>query len=98
MTRGKHDVPRLYPPAFMSAATFAYHLDCSPSTIDTYVRNGLLPKPMTIGNLVRWRFEDVEQFLLDRFGSPLAVATHDKLHDADPYLQNLKGLKDGPQG
>lgn len=98
MTRGKPDAPRLYPPAFMSAATLAYHLDCSPSTIDTYVRNGLLPKPMTIGNLVRWRFDDVEQFLHDRFGSAPTLAAHDRLHEADPYLQNLKGLNDGPQG
>ena len=34
-----------YPPDYVSAETLAYRLDCSRSTIDAYVRSGLLPKP-----------------------------------------------------
>ena len=50
----------LYPPDYVSAETLAYRLDCSRSTIDAYVRLGLLPKPETIGNLQRWDFDLVE--------------------------------------
>ena len=45
-----------YPPDYVSAETLAYRLDCSRSTIDAYIRLGLLPKPETIGNLQRWDF------------------------------------------
>ena len=40
---------RNYAPDFVSAETLAYRLDCSRSTIDTYVRLGLLPKPFMLG-------------------------------------------------
>ena len=52
-----------YPPDYVSAETLAYRLDCSRSTIDTYVRLGLLPKPQTIGNLQRWDFGQVKAFI-----------------------------------
>ena len=52
-----------YPPDYVSAETLAYRLDCSRSTIDTYVRLGLLPKPETIGNLQRWDFGQVKAFI-----------------------------------
>ncbi len=50
---------RGYAPDFVSAETLAYRLDCSRSTIDAYVRSGLLPKPFMLGNLVRWDFAAV---------------------------------------
>ena len=37
-----------YPPDYVSAETLAYRLDCSRSTIDTYVRSGVLPKPRAL--------------------------------------------------
>ena len=40
-----------YPPDYVSAETLAYRLDCSRSTIDAYVRLGLLPKPE-----INWQF------------------------------------------
>ena len=50
---------RGYAPDFVSAETLAYRLDCSRATIDAYVRRGYLPRPTTIGNLVRWDFRKV---------------------------------------
>ena len=50
---------RGYAPDFVSAETLAYRLDCSRSTIDSYVKGGLLPKPIMLGNLVRWDFAAV---------------------------------------
>src|SRR5215510_4447054 len=40
----KSDVQRSYPPEYVSADTVAYLLDCSRSTLDDYVRRGLLPR------------------------------------------------------
>ena len=54
---------RSYPPDYVSAETLAYRLDCSRSTIDSYVRLGLLPKPQTIGTLQRWDFGQVKAFI-----------------------------------
>lgn len=55
---------RNYAPDFVSAETLAYRLDCSRSTIDVYVRLGLLPKPQTIGNLQRWDFSEIRAFIV----------------------------------
>ena len=55
----KRELIRSFPPDFVSAETLAYRLDCSRSTIDEYVRLGILPKGDVVGNLVRWDFEEV---------------------------------------
>lgn len=54
---------RNYAPDYVSAETLAYRLDCSRSTIDAYVRSGLLPKPFMLGNLVRWDFAAVRDHI-----------------------------------
>ena len=78
-----------YAPDFVSAETLAYRLDCSRSTIDTYVRLGLLPKPFMLGNLVRWDFAAVRDHIkgLERWGCCVAKAEDDFLkavkHGAD---------------
>lgn len=77
MTRG-----RPYPPDFVSAGTLAHRLDCSKTTINSYVQRGLLPKPTRIGELVRWRWVDVETFLANGAES-YADAT-------DPYLAGIQ--------
>jgi predicted DNA-binding transcriptional regulator AlpA len=45
----KAEVIRPFPPEFVSAETLAYLLDYSRSTVDDYVRRGLLPKAVTVG-------------------------------------------------
>ncbi len=76
---------RNYPPDYVSAETLAHRLDCSKSTVQDYVRRGLLPKPLKIGELVRWRWTDVERFIndLEAEGNPRA----DK---ADPYIVGIE--------
>ena len=74
-----------YAPDFVSAETLAHRLDCSKSTVSGYVRRGLLPKPLKIGELVRWRWADVEQFIMDRRTSADGSAAAD-----DPYLAGLR--------
>jgi predicted DNA-binding transcriptional regulator AlpA len=81
---------RPYPPDYVSAETLAYRLDCSRSTIDAYVRAGLLPKPETIGNLQRWDFGQVKAFIkaqnavMEADGRPGA-------DEEDAYLKGLRG-------
>lgn len=77
-----------YPPDYVSAETLAYRLDCSRSTIDTYVRLGLLPKPETIGNLQRWDFGHVKAFIKAQNTDGGGVSPG---FEEDAYLKGLKG-------
>lgn len=80
-----------YPPDYVSAETLAYRLDCSRSTIDTYVKQGLLPKPEIIGNLQRWDFGHVKAFIKTQNASSLGgYQLADEEEDA-----YMKGLKNG---
>lgn len=51
------------PPAWPSKATLAAELDVSESTIDEWVRRGILPKPVRMAGSVRWCWDDVNAAL-----------------------------------
>jgi hypothetical protein len=95
----KFEPERPYPPDYVSAETLAYRLDCSPSTIESYVRSGLLPKPEFIGNLPRWDFAAVVAFIKahnarnDDGANELAIRNGVLHEPEDPYL---KALTHGP--
>jgi predicted DNA-binding transcriptional regulator AlpA len=89
MSEAKREVVRLYPPDYVSAETLAYRLDCSRSTVDEYVRKGLLPKPETIGNLVRWDFGQVVAFIKARNSAQDARDTPDV---DDPYMKGIHSV------
>jgi excisionase family DNA binding protein len=81
--------PPPYPPDYVSADTLAYRLDCSRATIDAYVKEGRLPKPAMIGNLVRWDFTEVRAFIKAQNARSHSIS-NGVLHDpADPYLEAL---------
>ncbi|WP_238368891.1 helix-turn-helix transcriptional regulator [Heliomarina baculiformis] len=42
------------PPSYPSKATLAAELDISESTVDDWVKRGILPKPIKRGGSVRW--------------------------------------------
>lgn len=86
MGERKDEVARPYPPDFVSAETLAYRLDCSRSTIETYVRDGLLPKPEFVGNLPRWDFAQVVLFIKARKD---AEGRNDE-HKEDAYLKGIR--------
>jgi predicted DNA-binding transcriptional regulator AlpA len=73
-----------FPPDFCSAETLAHRLDCSVSTVHAYVRRGLLPKASRFGDLVRWRWADVERFIDELEKLPAQADAN------DPYLTGLK--------
>lgn len=79
---GRKRKQRSFPPDYVSTQTLAYRLDCSRSTVDDYVRRGLLPRPISVGTLQRWRWSDIEAWIVHTsvgFSSQESAA-----HDADP--------------
>jgi hypothetical protein len=87
MGERKHEVERPYPPDFVSAETLAYRLDCARTTIESYVRAGLLPKPEMIGNLPRWDFAQVVSFIKARNDEAVQIAA---ASDEDEYLKGIR--------
>lgn len=73
------------PPAYMSKARLAAELDLSESTIDDYVRRGILPKPIHLGGSVRWCWATVQASL-----SPLAGSAGSP--SQDPFMSGLKNV------
>lgn len=86
MVERKHEVERPYPPDYVSAETLAYRLDCSRSTVDAYVRSGLLPPPAIIGNLARWDFTEVRAFIK----AHAREARSQGVQAADEYFEGLE--------
>jgi predicted DNA-binding transcriptional regulator AlpA len=83
MARSTKPAPS-FPPDFCSAETLAHRLDCSVSTVHSYVRRGLLPQASRLGDLVRWRWADVERFI-DELENPAG-----RRDAVDPYLTGLE--------
>ena len=84
---------RSFPPDYVSAQTLAYRLDCSRSTVDDYVRRGLLPRPISVGTLQRWRWSDIETWLLHTsvgFSSQESPAHDTDPDEEDPYCLGVK--------
>ncbi len=80
---------RSYPPDYVSAETLAYRLDCSRSTIDAYVRSGLLPKPQIVGNLQRWDFGQVKAFI--KAQNAVGTGNGSASEEEDAYVRGLRG-------
>jgi predicted DNA-binding transcriptional regulator AlpA len=90
VTSRKHGVERAFAPDYVSAETLAYRLDCSRSTVDDYVRRGLLPTPKIIGNLQRWRWIEIEAWIASQ-GAILQLGSRDADADEDdPYSLGVK--------
>jgi hypothetical protein len=63
----KSERSRPYPPDFVDIEELAYRLCCGVRTVRDYVDAGILPRPIDgLGNLVRWRWRDVEDFIIVR--------------------------------
>ncbi len=68
MTVAKSKIVRPYAPDYVDAATLAYRLSVSKSTIDDRVRRGMLPKARDVLGVPRWKWSEVET-LIDRSDS-----------------------------
>ena len=89
MTAPKREMSRPFPPEYVSAETLAYLLDYSRSTVDEYVKRGLLPKPEMVGTNPRWYWPDVRSFIRDRNGLATATQTEQAEED-DVFLRGVK--------
>jgi excisionase family DNA binding protein len=70
----------VYPPPYQDAKTLARNLCCSVSTIWKWVHEGHLPAPRRIGGKTMWRWEDVDNCLTGRQGTPDDLAN--RIRDA----------------
>lgn len=82
----KNERVRPYPPDFVSAETLAYRLDCSVRSIQEYARAGLIPKPVTIGNLVRWNWNDVQAWIVGQGDAVIEPG----MSEADEYSAAIR--------
>jgi predicted DNA-binding transcriptional regulator AlpA len=89
----KRDVRRPYPPQYVSAETLAYLLDCSRAKVDADVRAGLLPKPVKVGTLSRWRWSDVEAAVEAQNELALNGAAAPLVGEDDPFLQGVRRVE-----
>ncbi len=71
------------PPSYVSKATLAAELDVSESTVDDYVRRGILPKPIQLGGSVRWCWAQVQASLAPLSG-PAAPS--------DPFMAGVENV------
>jgi predicted DNA-binding transcriptional regulator AlpA len=78
-------------PAYATRATLAALLDCSESTIDEWVRRGIIPRPIKLPTGgVRFRWEDVDLALRNLNANASAGET------ADPYIQGAINATQAP--
>lgn len=71
-------------PAYISRATLARELECSESSIEEYVRRGLIPKGIRLtSGCIRWRWEDVDRALASLAFPEQPESLEDKLRAFD---------------
>lgn len=85
----KNEKLRPYLPDFVSAETLAYRLDCSVRSIQEYAKSGILPRPIMIGNLVRWRWTDTVQYVCLQNGSGIVEGSDDCVGAVDEYSAQI---------
>jgi hypothetical protein len=87
----KSEQMRPYPPAYMTADELAFWLCCSSRTVEAYSKVNLLPAPLRVGNLVRWRWTDVEQHIAAQ--NRLAEGSSGDNPEADEYSGDIIRLR-----
>ena len=55
-----------YPPPYQDLATLARNICCGERTIETWVQQGVFPKPRLQGGKRLWRWAEVDAFLGDK--------------------------------
>ncbi|MCP3971532.1 MAG: helix-turn-helix domain-containing protein [Rhodobacteraceae bacterium] len=80
------------PHEYVGLTRLAKLLDCSTSTVEDYTKRGILPLPVKIGTLRRWRWSDV-QARIDNSNRviPHLPPANDDAHD--PILAASRGTR-----
>lgn len=72
-----------YPPPFQDIATLSEHICAGESTIEGWVKQGILPKPKKVGGKRLWRWKEVEERLaLDSADMAASSNQADRIRDA----------------
>lgn len=71
-------------PLWMDRETLARALCVAPGAVDQYVARGVIPQPRKIGDAMRWRWEDVDNWLKGARDAQLSHA------HSDPFEQGLE--------
>ena len=50
-------------PPWQDMATLCRHISCSPSTVDNWVADGILPPPRKRGAELMWKWSEVDDYL-----------------------------------
>jgi hypothetical protein len=92
----KNEQERPYPPDFVSAETLAYRLDCSLRCVQDYVKVGLLPDPIAVGNLIRWNWTVVQAHI--EAHNAVGCEHNANKTDRDEYSADIrKALQSAPK-
>jgi predicted DNA-binding transcriptional regulator AlpA len=94
LARRKRDVQRPYPPDYVDRSTLAYRLDASLAKVDADVKAGLLPRPVLVGSLTRWRWADVEAHIEAANASNGEINAPVLNGDVDPFLEGARRVAD----
>ncbi len=57
----------------MSVADIAYRLNCSARTVWRLRDRGLMPQPIKLGKLIRWKAETIERWIAEDCPVPQAT-------------------------
>lgn len=63
MSRRKSDIDRPYVPAYLSKTSLAFMLDVSLPIVDRLIAKQVIPPPLSIDGIDRWRWADVDEAL-----------------------------------
>lgn len=63
MTQPKSKIQRPFAPDYVDAATLAYRLSVSESTVEKWEREGRLPPRRDIFGIPRWKWAEIEELV-----------------------------------
>jgi hypothetical protein len=89
-SRRKRDIARTYRPDYVTREEIAYRAQVSVSTVDSWIRQHLLPPQIMVFTVARWRWSDIEdaieaQNLLAGANDPGAPS-----QDGDEFLDGVQ--------
>lgn len=80
-----------YPwPDYLKREILAKRLSIAPGAVDQYVKRGLLPKPIQLGEALLWRWADVDAYVA---GSAVTDAGELVQNEDDPYSKAVRDAK-----
>jgi predicted DNA-binding transcriptional regulator AlpA len=89
-----HEVRHVEVDAYLSRATLAATLDIAESTVDDFVKRGILPKPVKLSTgCVRWSWRDVEKAITARKGEAGASPSDPYMEGVTRVTQTLEGRR-----